>query len=191
MKLDFLNRRALVKSLNTNQFKLAVEVGTRAGYFSKYILDHTLMKVIAIDPWIDNAELSNAEAVYQQCVDLLKEYNNRVYMLKAFSPAAANIFKDESFDFVYIDALHDYTSVFNDLNAWWPKIKKGRIMAGHDFSETKWPGVVNAVKQFCQVNNVRYNLTGIVGNSRENYEKMGEVEYDGDEMSWCIIKEEE
>lgn len=40
---------------------------------------------------------------------------------------------DESVDFVYLDALHDYAGVMQDLVTWWPKVSHGGIMAGHDY----------------------------------------------------------
>jgi len=42
-----------------------------------------------------------------------------------------------SFDFLYIDASHQYKSVKKDLKAYFPKIKPGGILAGHDFCGTK------------------------------------------------------
>jgi len=42
-------------------------------------------------------------------------------------------FERQSIDFVYIDAAHDYKSVWEDIRAWWPKIKMGGIIAGHDY----------------------------------------------------------
>jgi len=39
----------------------------------------------------------------------------------------------QHFDFVYVDARHDYKGVYEDMVAYWPKLKKGGIMAGHDY----------------------------------------------------------
>ena len=35
------------------------------------------------------------------------------------SSDAVALFADESFDFIYIDARHDYTAVMEDLHAWY------------------------------------------------------------------------
>lgn len=60
---------------------------------------------------------------------------------------AASLFPRGSVDFVFIDAAHDYTNVKADLLAWWPKIRPGGVLAGHDYSEP-WPEVVRAVNDF-------------------------------------------
>lgn len=60
---------------------------------------------------------------------------------------AAETFDLESCDFIFLDASHDHASVMDDLHAWWPKIKPGGTLAGHDWS-SYWPGVVSAVKGF-------------------------------------------
>jgi len=55
---------------------------------------------------------------------------------------AARSFNDESLDFVFIDAAHDYESVRADVRAWYPKVKTGGVIAGDD---AQWPGVLIGV----------------------------------------------
>jgi predicted O-methyltransferase YrrM len=59
----------------------------------------------------------------------------------------ATKYADGSLDWVFIDADHAYESVVKDLDAWLPKVRKGGIIAGHDFAE--WPGfgVIRAVTE--------------------------------------------
>lgn len=67
-----------------------------------------------------------------------------VHYAHTLSWDAAAKFADGSVDVVFVDADHAYESVAKDIAAWWPKVKPGGIMAGHDFSE-EFPGVVGAV----------------------------------------------
>lgn len=49
------------------------------------------------------------------------------------SADSAALFEDGSLDGVFIDAAHDYDSVVRDVAAWFPKVKPGGIIAGHDY----------------------------------------------------------
>ena len=46
-------------------------------------------------------------------------------------------FENRSLDFVYIDANHDVQHVMEDIAGWINKVKKGGILAGHDFEPPK------------------------------------------------------
>ena len=63
--------------------------------------------------------------------DVLK--NKNVRFINKLSVEAAEDCKDRYFDYIYIDADHKYDSVYNDLKAWYPKLKVGGVMAGHDW----------------------------------------------------------
>ena len=54
------------------------------------------------------------------------------------------MYEDNSLDFVFIDASHKYIDVKEDIINWLPKIRKGGILAGDDFS---WSGVRRALKE--------------------------------------------
>ena len=62
----------------------------------------------------------------------------RFSVLKEATAAAAGRFADESVDFVMVDAGHSAEDVCADIRAWWPKLRRGGIMAGDDW---EWPSV--------------------------------------------------
>jgi hypothetical protein len=143
-----------------------------------------------IDPWEENAELcSHWDEAYEFCATLLDSHikNNRCQMIKALSPNASEDYEDESLDFVYIDGLHDYESVKTDLEAWYPKVATGKLLCGHDYNKSDWPGVVKAVDEFCKERNLKAHLTGVVGNAVESHTGDAD-EYDGDQRSYVIVK---
>lgn len=76
--------------------------------------------------------------------------SNFVRVINQDITKAASQYSDESLDFVFVDASHDYESVRNDLWTWYPKVKKGGLMAGHDYSENCL-GVKLAVDQFLNI----------------------------------------
>lgn len=81
-----------------------------------------------------------------------KKYKDQFRVLKASSVFVSKMYNDNSLDFVFIDACHDYDSVLNDIMAWYPKVKQGGILSGHDFADA-YQGVKKAVKDFSEKNN--------------------------------------
>jgi serine phosphatase RsbU (regulator of sigma subunit) len=71
-----------------------------------------------------------------------KKYSTRRLLA---SIEAAKLYAKDSLDFVFIDASHDYKSVLLDLQAWWPLVKLGGWMGGHDVAA---PGVSRALSEF-------------------------------------------
>ena len=63
----------------------------------------------------------------------MQPVEGRYAAIRADSIAASVFYANESLDFVFIDAAHDYHSVLADINAWLPKVKIGGIISGHDF----------------------------------------------------------
>lgn len=70
-----------------------------------------------------------------------------IRLIRNESVDQAHTYPNETFDIVYIDASHDYESVMADLQAWYPKVKKGGIISGDDYC-TCWPGTFKAVNEF-------------------------------------------
>ena len=64
--------------------------------------------------------------------------------IQSTSVEASKQFEDESLDFVFIDAMHTYEAVCEDIDSWFPKVKKGGFIAGHDYN---YKPVANAVKK--------------------------------------------
>ncbi len=69
-----------------------------------------------------------------------------VNLIQAASPAAAGLYADGSLDFVWIDGAHDRASVEADCRAWWPKLRRGGTLAGHDYQQA---GVREGLKDAC------------------------------------------
>ena len=50
------------------------------------------------------------------------------------SQYAARLYDDETLDFVWCDACHDYEYILKELDTFWPKIKRGGTIAGDDYN---------------------------------------------------------
>jgi hypothetical protein len=62
-------------------------------------------------------------------------------------------------DFVYIDTLHTYSQTIQELESAYLAVKSGGIIAGHDYNEEQYSGLVRAVKEFCLKYNLELRLT--------------------------------
>jgi len=52
-------------------------------------------------------------------------------------------------DYVFVDADHSYAGCKGDIEAYWPTLKPGAIMAGHDYG-LLFPDVIVAADECCQ-----------------------------------------
>ena len=67
-------------------------------------------------------------------------------IIKDESVNAANQFKNNSIDYIMIDAGHTYEDVILDLNTWYKKVKPGGIISGDDYTIAN--GVTMAANDF-------------------------------------------
>ena len=65
------------------------------------------------------------------------------------STNAARIFAElgVQFDFIYLDASHEYLDVLCDLRLWYPLLAPGGVLVGDDF-EDPWFGIIRAAMEF-------------------------------------------
>ncbi len=67
-------------------------------------------------------------------------------VIKANSADAYDRFPNNHFDFIFIDATHSYKAVIEDITIWYPKLKIGGTICGHDFGGGHH-GVIKAVSE--------------------------------------------
>jgi hypothetical protein len=110
---------------------------------------------------IDNT--NNAE--FLGCINSFTSKHKFSRFLNIPSIEAADLFPDEYFDFIYIDAAHYYEDVKEDINAWQYKVKVGGFIGGHDYNFFLTPhgsaiehpefSVNKAVDEFARSRNVQ------------------------------------
>jgi len=91
------------------------------------------------------------DSFYAEVVSLAEKYLGRVFIHKGRSIEIATQFEDNLFDFIFIDADHSFEGCCEDILAWWPKVKNGGWLCGHDYNA--WPGVTEAVDKWSKENN--------------------------------------
>lgn len=131
-----MTRDGFAKWLYDNGHRRGVELGVERGKYTE-ILAKAGLEVIAVDSW--TAYSGYRDHVSQEKLDgFLEETKKRVAgynvkIIKGFSLDVVKQFEDESLDFVYIDANHEFQNVTNDIAEWSKKVKKGGVVSGHDF----------------------------------------------------------
>lgn len=147
------DRVELADYFNMLGFKHGAEVGVFTGYYSEVLCKAIEgLKLLCVDPWAWGKYQRHEE----EALARLKPYNTVI--MKMTSLEAVRQVEDETLDFVYIDAAHDYKSVKEDVAAWTPKVKIGGIVSGDDFYNfpSGKGGVMPAVTEY--TSNKRYNL---------------------------------
>ena len=139
------------------------EIGVKLGVYSDSLLSSWRgEELVSIDPWlsadpdeyVDRSNVSQDEfdRYYEETRERLSRHGSRSTIWRMTSVEAAAKVEDHSFDFVYIDARHDYESVKEDLEAWCAKVRPGGILAGHDYVDGDLPQgefyVKSAVDEF-------------------------------------------
>jgi hypothetical protein len=201
--MNYNDRSYFIKNLNTYAPNgVGVEVGVFEGVFSKEIVKNWNGTLYMVDVWnaIDvhqyNDMTNNMHKpdAYFHSMNNIKGYENRAIMIRAYSKDAAKLFNDESLDFVYIDANHSYDNVVEDLNIWFPKLKKGGVFSGHDYLKIDWysdPNFLeNGKDKHIWLDNGYAGVFGVNPAVDEFCQKHGYVLSKTDEWfgTWWIIK---
>lgn len=134
-----------------------IELGVQRGAYAETILGQwtKCKQYTLVDVWgqqenyddIANVSNDEQEAILREAHSRLDKFGKRgtkVEFLRMLTSEAAPHIPDGSLDFVYVDARHDYCGVKEDMELYWPKLREGGIMAGHDFVQpVSWEKVRN------------------------------------------------
>lgn len=144
---------------------IGAEIGVHDGDHAIDMMESLpIKKLYLIDPWMSYEDYyesvknprKTTKALNERMnvtKKILKKYGDKVVFIRKFSSDAVNHFKDESLDFVYIDGNHQYEFVKEDIENYYPKVKKGGIIGGDDYTsspetETERFGVFKAANEF-------------------------------------------
>lgn len=138
---------------------VAVECGVAEGFFSADLLRLGIEKLYSVDVWqtIKNQKGDASQPQewhdknYSDTLLRLKEYGDKSIILKGMSHEMAKMVPDNSLGLASLDGDHSKEGVMTDLNAWFPKLVKGGIMASHDYMMSEY-GVRQAFEEFCSKN---------------------------------------
>jgi hypothetical protein len=135
-----------------------VEIGSWKGKSSAFMAVEIAnssknIEFYCVDTWNGSSEHKDVEEIdflYNIFISNMKPLENYYKSMRKNSIEAADYFEDDSLDFVFIDASHEYEDVKKDIKAWLPKVKKNGVLAGHDYyvrGYDYFPGVKQAVDE--------------------------------------------
>jgi len=130
-----------------------LEAGTllgRTAWAAALATAHRDITIWAVDRWGGSPEFGwppeTWHAHWLAFLDNLRDagLEDRVRVVKLSSADTAPHFPPESLDLVFLDADHRYEYVLADIAAWWPRLKTGGVLCGHDYCRQR-QGVIEAV----------------------------------------------
>lgn len=159
-------REDLIKKLPANI--ICAEIGVFEGEFSRlihstirpsrlYLVDLFQGPMISGDKNGENTKTILLDHAYKK---LLARYSSspEVSLFRGRSELFLSLLPDAHLDFIYIDGDHRYEGCRSDLLLARNKVKRGGIIAGHDYCD-QFPGVMRAVDEFSREHNLQLELT--------------------------------
>ena len=157
---NWISGRDLLPLFKDIENAKGIEIGIDEGNTSLFFLEnHPNLTLLGIDPyaeyddWYPGGHWDKAKCEYKKklAYEKLTKFIPRWSHFAMTSDDAVNLIQDNSYDFIFIDGLHEFDQVYKDCANYFPKIKKGGIFAGHDYKGVE--GVGRAVNKFASEKN--------------------------------------
>lgn len=157
----------VLKRLNGTLHPVGAEIGVFGGDMSAQLLARDNLSLLMVDSWEgegksyarpsgdwhEGLSQEQQDAFYRRAVGTVKFAGERAHIRRARSSEAVKDVATGMLDFVFIDADHSYPGCLADILNWWPKVKPGGFIGGHDYNNTDFPefGVNRAVDEFAEL----------------------------------------
>lgn len=153
---------------------VGAELGVARGDFSKCILLDAQPRVLhLVDAWRQQTSGTVMDCLrsdevhdkrYRETLAKIAKWKGdtvvKVHRMQTVD--AAKRLQDGELDWVYIDADHSFDGVYGDLNAWWPKVRAGGVISGHDFLPT-YHGQRAGIRDLDRMKAMEDDGTGVIG----------------------------
>jgi len=158
------SHRGMIQFLRKNyngQELVGVEIGTFGGDNAVNMLNLLkIKKLFLIDPYMEcrpmfkfsQDEWDNIYAKAKRKVRLHDLSSERVVFIRKCSDKAVGDIPHD-LDFVYIDGDHSREAVKLDIQLYYPKVKYGGVIGGHDY-DAIFPSVCKVVNEFVEKENL-------------------------------------
>merc|ERR1711879_778589 len=96
---------------------------------------------LLVDPYDRGSDMMGA------AMQRLKPFAPRATWVVQTSEGAVGHISQDSLDLLFFDYCYDYETMELGLSLWWPMVRPGGIMSGHDYNG-RWPGSAAAIHDF-------------------------------------------
>jgi predicted O-methyltransferase YrrM len=160
IRLKKFDRTYLPQLLAKFNMTKGVEIGVEAGKFAEYICQ-TIPNIeyYGVDTWSVGEDKQSqrrgqerADSFYEQAKQRVAPFNGT--LIRGKSMDVVRDFEYESLDWVYIDGCHDFDFVAQDIIEWAKRVKKGGLIAGHDYYKFRNAGVIEAVDAYIKCHRI-------------------------------------
>lgn len=148
--------------IRERNYKRGIEVGVFAGGHAESILKNSdLRLLVGVDPYkVQKTQnlLHTQEDYNCLYISVLSRLDpNRYTHLRMTSDNAylKLVSFEETFDFVFIDGMHTYRQIKNDLNNYGGLIRKGGVIACHDYHHSNYPLLTVAIDEFAKQHDIK------------------------------------
>lgn len=132
---------------NAPQTAHFVEIGSYKGRSSSFMAVEIIrsgkqIRFDCVDTWQGSIEHQAGQShedpdvvsglLYETFLENMRPVAGRYNAVRMPSVQAAEIYGNDTLDWVFIDASHDYDNVVADIRAWLPKVRPGGMISGHD-----------------------------------------------------------
>jgi len=140
-----------------------VELGVLNGDTTKIFCETNLnIKIFGIDPIIPDSMNASLIGNKEKILKLCEKYKNFTFI----NDYSFNVVKNfnEKFDYLFIDADHEYEAVKKDYLDWFPKLENGGYIGFHDSSANRggpywWGGPSKLTDELILENKLEYVKT--------------------------------
>lgn len=172
-----ISREEMYDLFNQLGYKIGCEIGVYRGSNAREMFKSIPeLKLFCVDiwDWYGSSRNKEIQEMYMRTAQhKLRKYieKDRAILIRKKSLDAVRDFEDESLDFVYIDANHNFDFVIRDIIEWSAKVRNGGIISGHDYYiRTHKNKVYLAVNSYVKAKTIR-NL--FITNQRKGRKNAG------------------
>jgi len=168
-----MHRTVVIADLiQKNKYTSIVEVGVYQGTLAKYLLNECkLTSYYMVDPWVVYPEPEGTigkiesqeewEKTFRKVLKIVKKHEEVAKVLRMTSKEASKKFKPLSIDLVFVDARHVFDYVVEDIRLWWPIVKVGGVLSGHDFKQKQVKEAVHFVFEKENIKSINTKCGGV------------------------------